>query len=406
VSDTDSRRSDAASGSSRLDRLTDPATRPNPWPLYAEMREEPARREPDGTWVVARYADVAALLRHPAMSADPASAGRESQPLSFLNMDPPDHDRLRRIANQHFRPRGEAGGVPAIRASLEARVKALIDTLAAREEVDIVADLAYPFPVGVIADLLGVPRADEPQFHAWAEAILQAPERQVSGRRSPTAEAAFQALAAYMFSLIEARRDDPREDMLSRLVHDDAPDGKMTTPQIIAVAVLLLLAGHETTVNLIANGMLTLLRHPAALARLAREPRWATMVVEETLRYEPPVHFTFRTTLETVEIGGASLPPRADVQLMLAAANRDPTRFERPDVFDPDRTNNQHLGFGTGIHTCFGAPLARLEGQIALSELARRLIAPRLLQDPPPYRYNPTLRGPRELKLAIAGVRD
>jgi cytochrome P450 len=307
---------------------------------------------------------------------------------------------------RHFGPPNDPGRVEAMTPALEAMVKDLIDALQGKSEIDIVSGISYPFPVTVIADLLGVPRSDEPKFHAWAEAIIQAQDRdpREPGRRSEGAEKAFQELGTYMFSLIMARKGNPRDDMLSRLVNDDGPEGAMKPDEMTAVAVLLLLAGHETTVNLISNGTLTLLRFPHLLERLRREPEIAPGLVEEMLRYEPPVHFTFRSTLSDIEVAGTKIPKGSALQLMLASGSRDPARFDRPDTFDPDRTNNQHLGFGSGIHACFGAPLARLEGQIALREIARRLVNPRLVQDPPPYRFNANLRGPRELRVAVDGI--
>jgi cytochrome P450 len=390
------------------DQILDPQSRANPYPLYEKLRERPVWREPDGSFVVGRYDEVAGLIRDPRMSAEPSNSPRGGIGLSFLNMDPPRHDRLRRMTNRHFGPPNDPGRVEAMTPALEVMVKHLIDQLDGKREVDVVAAISYPFPVSVITDLLGVPREDEPRFHAWAEAIVQATDRDPNepGKRSEGAERAFQELGAYMMGLITARRGAPRDDMLSRLVNDDGPDGAMEPPEMISVAVLLLLAGHETTVNLISNGMLTMLRFPHLLRRLREEPQIAPALVEEVLRYEPPVHFTHRSTLCDIEVGGVTIPKGSSVQLMLASASRDPQRFDNPDSFLPDRPNNQHMGFGSGIHACFGAPLARLEGQIALRELARRLVSPRLLQDPPPYRFNPTLRGPRELRVAIDGIID
>jgi cytochrome P450 len=180
----------------------------------------------------------------------------------------------------------------------------------------------------------------------------------------------------------------------------------MPRADLLSTAQLLLVAGHETTVNLIANGMLTLLRHPDVLARLRREPEVIIRLVEELLRYEPPVHFRDnRVALADIDVGGTTIPAGSPITLILASGNRDPDRFPDPDRFDPDRTDNQHLGFGSGIHYCFGAPLARMETEIALTELARRLVNPRLVNDPPPYRPNPFLRGPRHLLLVIDGVK-
>ena len=180
----------------------------------------------------------------------------------------------------------------------------------------------------------------------------------------------------------------------------------MTMMEVLSTAVLLLIAGHETTVNLITNGMLTLLRHPPVLERLRHEPDLAPRLVEELLRYEPPVQLVpQRTCITDIEVRGVTIPKGSRIWLMLAAGNRDPERFADPDRFDPDREDVQHLGFGSGIHICFGAPLARLETQIALTELARRLENPRLAQDPPPYRENAVLRGPRHLEIDFDGLR-
>ncbi|MYV77362.1 cytochrome P450, partial [Streptomyces sp. SID1046] len=211
----------------------------------------------------------------------------------------------------------------------------------------------------------------------------------------------------YLAGLIEERRKNPGEDMLSQLAAvDEEPDGSMSTLEIISTAALLLIAGHETTVNLITNGMLTLLRHPDVLRRLREDPQLSVPIVEELLRYEPPVQLLpRRSALADIEVGGVTIPKGATVSLILASGNRDPKRFENPDRFDPDRTDIQHLGLGSGIHSCFGAPLARLEAQLALSELARRLENPRLLADPPPYRQNAVLRGPRHLPIACDGIR-
>jgi cytochrome P450 len=383
--------------------IADPASRPNPYPLYEKLRERPVWRGADCTYVIGRYEDVSNLIRDPRLSADPTNSAQGGAALSFLNMDPPEHDRLRRMTMRHFGPPNNAGRVEAMTPALKAMLAVLIDRLIGRSEIDVVADISYAFPGRVIADLLSVPREDEPKFSAWAEAIAQATDRD-AGRRSEAAERAFHDLAGYMLGLIAARRGSSRDDLLSRLVNDDGPDGSMRPDEIIRVSILLLLAGHETTVNLISNGMLTLLRFPQVLDQLRDEPALAPSIVEELLRYDPPVHTIYRGTLCDLEVGGILIPGGSSVQLMLASANRDPRRFEDADTFKPGRQNNQHLGFGGGIHACFGAPLARLEGQIALSELARRLVSPRLLQDPPPYRFNPTLRGPRELRVAIERV--
>jgi cytochrome P450 len=394
---------DIETGARLLAAIADPANRPNPYPLYERLRERPIWRDAGRAHVLGRHKDVASLIHDPRLSSDPANSAQGGSALSFLNMDPPDHDRLRRMTMRHFGPPANAIRLQRMTPALKAMVRALIDRLTNRSEFDVVAEISYPFPGRVIADLLGVPREDEPKFCAWAEAIAQASDRD-SGYRSKEAERTFQELAGYIIGLInKRRRDGSGNDLLSGLVND-AQDGALRSDEIVRIALLLLLAGHETTVNLISNGVLTLLRFPVVLQRLRRQPALAPALVEELLRFEPPVHIVYRGALCDIEVDGVRIPGGSSVQLVLASANRDPKRFERPDVFDPDRPHNQHFGFGGGVHSCFGAPLARTEAQIALSELARRLVSPRLVQDPPLYQLNPTLRGPRELRVAIKGV--
>jgi cytochrome P450 len=226
-------------------------------------------------------------------------------------------------------------------------------------------------------------------------------------------ESALQAamqMREYLRELIATRRDRPSDDLISALVmattsHDDA--GQMNEQELLTSVQLLIGAGYETTVNLITNGMLTLLRHPDVLARLRLDPdSMVGRTVEEVLRYEPPVHYIRRTTLTDINIAGVTIPKGATMMLLLASGSRDPARFPDPDRFYPDRTENEHLGFGRGIHYCVGAPLARMETHIALSALARRLVNPRLVTDPPPYRELASLRGPRHLVVTFDGLRD
>jgi len=215
----------------------------------------------------------------------------------------------------------------------------------------------------------------------------------------------YDAITNYLSALVKEKRKRPAGDVLSGLAsYKDKKLGRMGKYDLLANAVLLLVAGHETTVNLIANGMLTLLRHPNWLERLRQDPALAPRIVEELLRFEPPVHFRTRKTLAAIDIAGTTIPKGAPLVLLFAAGNRDPKRFAHPDRFDPDRAGNPHFGFGGGPHYCIGAPLARLEAETALVALAKRLVDPRLLEDPPPYRPGASLRGPERLRLRIAGV--
>ncbi len=390
-------------------QITDYAHRANPYPLYAQLRETGVSRQEDGTYVVSTYREIVELLHDPRISSDVrkrSQAGDEQpaqQPQSFLMLDPPEHDRLRRLAMRQFGPPHRPGLVESIRVSMATSVNMLIDRVQDQRQIDIFESVAYPFPVTVICELLGVPRADEPRFHAWAEAIIAPKDSEEAQQRS---EQAFADLGQYLGGLAEAHSQHPGQDMLSGLATDSGPEGRMSPPDLVSTAILLLIAGHETTVNLTDNGMLTLLRHPDILARLRREPDLIIGLVEELLRYEPPVQFLpQRTTLEEITLAGTTIPKGVPLTLLLAAGSRDPERFSEPERFDPDRQDNQHLGFGGGIYYCFGAPLARLEVQAMLTELVRQLEHPRLVIDPPPYRPSPVLRGPQQLLVEVDGVR-
>jgi cytochrome P450 len=398
-------------------RILDRANRADPYPLYAELRKTPVTLQEDGSYVVSTYREIVALLHDPRISSDRRNldetfAAREpgvsGQPPAFIALDPPDHDRLRRLAMRHFGPPGTPDLVEGMRPELAAIVTGLIDALAGRERADLVETVAYPFPVTVICRLLGVPREDEPKFHGWSTEVVETigPGEDDMAERQRRRERATSALGDYLGGLADARRDDPGDDLLSGLLDAGGEQGGMSRAEVVTTATLLLIAGHETTVNLIANGMLTLLRHPETLERLRQEPELIYGTVEELLRYEPPVHFpATRVALDDITVGDTTIPRGAPIVLALAAGNRDPDHVRAPERFDPCREANQHLGFGGGIHYCFGAPLARLETQIALGELARRLRNPRLVADPPPYRPSSSLRGPRRLVVDFDGVR-
>ncbi|MGW7369551.1 cytochrome P450, partial [Streptomyces sp. NPDC054841] len=390
-----------------LHRILDYSTRADPYPLYAELRRTPVALLEDGSYVISTYRELTGILHDPHLSSDvrnlsrpmPAVEGRATP--SFINLDPPEHDRLRRLAMRHFGPPHTPGRVDGMRPDLTAIVSGLIDDFAGKQQIDIVDDFAYPFPVTVICHLLGVPREDEPRFHLWVNDIINSIDYDPKTDPKEKLDNGVQAtkdLRQYLGGLLEQRHGRPGDDLLTRLANDDGPDGRMTDEEIISTANLLLIAGHETTVNLITNGMLTLLRHPQVLQRLRDEPELIVRLVEELLRYEPPVHIIpWRAAYSDITVADTVIPKGSKIMLMLASGSRDPDRFDEPDRFDPDRQDNQHLGFGSGIHLCFGGPMARLETQIALSELVRRLDNPRLVADPPPYRPSPILRGPIHL---------
>ena len=389
-----------------LAQILDYANRANPYPLYAELRKTPVLRAPNGSYVVSTYHEIVALMHDPRIGvagmgapagsaaggagADAAAGGGAG---AFIGMDPPEHDRLRRLATSHFEQS------ETVRSDMLGTATGLIDRMRGRKQIDLVDDFAYPLPVAVICQQLGVPHQDEPRFHPWAEAIITALDPR-PGQQAAAAQASAE-MNQYMAGLVERFRTEPGTGLLSGLAAEDG----LSTADVVATGRLLLIAGHETTVNLITNGMLTLLRHPHVLDRLRHEPDLVIPLVEELLRYEPPVQLNPKyTTLDDVDVADVTIPKGSRLLLALAAANRDPNRFADPERFEPERENNEHLGFFTGIHYCFGAGLARQEAQVALTELARRLDNPRLLQDPPPYRANPTLRGPRHLSIEVGGI--
>lgn len=399
-------------------QVLDSANRADPYPLYARLRETPVAMEA-GVYVVSTYAEIAALLHDPRTSSDErkstrgagalASSGRltpTGQPIEppFIFHDPPDHDRVRRLVMHQFTPER----IRRMHDRVGQLVGGLLNAQRGQAQLDIVDDLAYPLPVTVICELLGVPRADERLFHGWASALahsLDPAESMTEEEIQRTAQAAA-GMTEYVSGLAAARRASPGDDLISGLIAARNGESQLNEQELLSTIRLLLVAGHETTVNLITNGMLTLLRHPDALERLRREPDLIVTLVEELVRFEPPVQFRTRTTLADVEAAGVTIPAGASMVLLFASGSRDPLRFADADQFLPGRTDNAHFGFGSGIHYCVGAPLARMETHIALGELARRLATPRLLDDPPPYRENAALRGPRHLMVAFDRLDD
>jgi len=395
-------------------QVLDPASRANPYPLYARLRQTPVSVQDDGTFVVSTYREISLLLHDPRISSDErksthaagaqAPSGCLSTTPPFIFTDPPSHTRLRRLIMHQFTPQRIAG----MREHIEQTVNALLDARKQQHQLDLVQDVAYPLPVMIICRLLGVPPEDEPRFRVWSSALVRTldPTESLSEAEVQQAEQSRTQMRAYMNHLSETRRAHPQDDLFSGLVAGNDPDGRLPEPDLLATMELLLIAGHETTVNLITNSMLALLRHPEVFDRLRGNPQLSILTVEEVLRYDPPVQFRTRTTLADVPIAGVTIPQGASVVLLLAAGSRDPARFVDPDRFWPERDDNEHLGFGGGDHYCVGAPLARLEAVTALKALARRLEAPRLVTDPPPYRKNAALRGPEHLLVAYADLKE
>ena len=395
-------------------QLLDRSNRANPYPVYTQIRQSGPLRLPEMTLnVFSSFADCDEVLRHPSSASDrlkstaaqrqiaEGAPARPFGPPGFLFLDPPDHTRLRRLVSKAFAPKV----VKALEPDIAALVDSLLDDVAAARRFEVINDLAYPLPVAVICRLLGVPIEDEPKF-SRASALLAAgldPVITFTGEAPDSQDDMFEAgfwLRGYLRELIERRRSEPGEDLISALIHVEESGDQLTAEEIIATCNLLLIAGHETTVNLIANATLAMLRNPAQWSALSADPTRVSAVVEETLRYDPPVQLMGRIAADDMTIGGTDVPKGDVMMLLLAAAHHDPAAFDRPDQFDPDREPIRHLGFGKGPHFCLGAPLARLEASVALSTVTARFPAARLA-DEPRYKSNLTLRGMAALEVAV-----
>lgn len=397
----------------------------DPYPAYAWLREHaPVHRTrlPSGVdaWLVTRYVDARRALADPRLSKNPVhhaeqphAKGKTGIPgerraelmTHLLNIDPPDHTRLRRLVSQAFTPRRVAEFAPRVQELTDG----LIDAFAAKGEADLIHDFAFPLPIYAICDLLGVPREDQDDFRDWAGMMI----RHGGGPRGGVARS-VKKMRGYLAELIHRKRDDPGDDLISGLIRASDDGEHLTENEAAAMAFILLFAGFETTVNLVGNGVYALLRHPEQRRRLQRsldagETELLATGIEELLRYDGPVELaTWRYATEPVELGGQRVAVGDPVLVVLAAADRDPERFADPDRLDLSRSDNKHLGYGHGIHYCLGAPLARLEGQTALATLLTRLPDLRLAVDPSDLRWRGGLimRGLRTLPVQFTAVRD
>ncbi len=389
--------------------LHDPAVLADPYPFYDRLRaEDPVHWEELEAgftrWALTRYDDIAMVLRDPRLSArrhwDVDWLPEESRAAAYdvqqayqrqvLFVDAPDHTRLRRLMMAAFTPRVVAGMRPLI----QQLVDQMLDAVAPAGGMDVIADLAYPLPTSVIAAMLGVPPDDRPRFQVWAtdmgttfDGDPARPER--AGR----AYEGVASLLEYMADLVRQRRRSPRDDLTQALIAASDAGEVLSAEEVVANAALLLVAGHETTTNLIGNGLLALLRHPDQMERLRAQPDLIESGVEELLRYDSPVQMTARVAKEDLEIDGRHIAAGQLVVVFLGAANRDPAQFSQPNRLDVSRTENRHLSFAYGPHFCLGAALARLEGQIAFSTLLRRWPRLELATETVRWRDNATLRG-------------
>jgi P450-derived glycosyltransferase activator len=375
--------------------------RDDPYPIYARMRQAgPVQPTPLGNYAALSHRACGTVLRDRrfgvgSVDRTPASRLTNGTGLSFLDMNPPDHTRLRRLAQPAFSPKQMAGYRPKI----EARVHELLDRAEAAGQWDLVPGLAAPLPIAVITDLLGIPNADATNFARWGTEIGSAIDGIKSLSHARRLMRVNAALAALFTSIFEARRAEPVDDAIGRLVA--AEGDQISAQEMLSMCVLLLVAGFETTVNLIGNAVNALLDHPDQWAALCADPGLAERAVEETLRWDPPVQRTSRVVLQPTELAGHQLRRGQWVLTFIGAANRDPEAYQDPDRFDIGREQTaDHLAFSSGVHYCVGAPLARLEATIALRALAERM--PGLRRDGTPRRRNAnTIRGPIHLPVRV-----
>lgn len=394
----------------------DPAFRADPYPYYARLRAEaPVYRPPTRSdLVITRYDDVARVLRSPDVSRDldanarfdadnPVAVARRERRVgakTILDLDPPDHTRLRRLVSKAFTP----SAVERLRAWMTARVDAVLDRAAAAGGMELIDELAFPFPFDVISELLGMPTDRAPEVRDWSMALTAGLEPQATLADLDARDEALTHMIPYLLEIIEARRADPRDDVLSALIAVEDDGDTLSAAELLSFVILLYVAGHETTVNLIGNGALALLRHPDQLAAWRDDPALDAVAVDELLRYDGPVQHTARVAMQPMTFVGAGgeeivAEPGQLLLTALGSANHDPAVFDDPDTLRLGRPNaNRHLGFSAGIHYCLGAPLAKLEATIALSHLIRRFPGMRMVGEPH-WRDRITIRGVDRLTL-------
>lgn len=397
-----------------------PEFRDDPYQFFRLLREhDPVHHTPFGVYLVSRHADAAAIVRDPHLSSDQRNselyqAFAEAAPafdedtmdqmndVVMLFKDPPDHTRLRGLVSKAFTPKM----VERLRVRVQAIVDERLDEVEARSDgrMDVVTDLAYPLPVVIICELLGVPPEDHATFSAWSSELAASidPDPLLSPDQRARIQEAGNAFLEYFTDLIERRRRSLRDDLLSALIEAEEGGDRLTEEELLGTALFLLIAGHETTVNLIGNGTLALLQHRDQLDRLRDDPSLDRRAVEELLRFDSPVQLTQRITLDEYRLGDVTIPKGQNLVPLLGAANRDPAEFDDPDRLDLGRENaNRHVAFGGGHHFCLGAALARLEGAAAIGTLVRRFPAIELAGEPV-RRTTFTLRGLEHLPVSIS----
>ena len=390
----------------------------NPYPAYRRLLEEGSLHYLDvsgmwAVWAIFSHADCAAIAKDPRLSAKRAERFLVTLPTSrraefaelarrlslwMIFMDPPEHKRLRKLMNKGF----SREAIETLRPQVEAIVNRMLDPLRHASEAELMEKFAYPMPVRVISEMLGVPETMQESFLRWSSAIALfngSPDRTVEHARA--AQEAVLALTDFFRQAVAARKQHKGTDLISFLIDIEEEGEVLTEEELYAQCVMMLFAGHETTRNLIGNGIYTLLQHPEQRRELCENPDLIRSAVEEILRYESPIQYTARVVQQEMEICGRRIPPRQTILCMLGAANRDPKQFKDPDRFDTRRLNNQHLAFSAGPHFCIGGQLARLEGQIAILQTIQRFPRMRLAAQTPEWVNNVGFRGLKTLPVLL-----
>lgn len=392
--------------------LLDPDVLANPYPLYHRfLSEDPVHWDHFlHTWVVTRYADVITVLSHFSANRTPTPEQLNTLGLSTLTplaqvlvrqmlfLDPPAHGRIRGLVANAFTPRR----VESLRSHIRDITNSLLDSIQSRGTMDVIADLAYPLPAIVTAELLGLPTSDWQQLTAWTANFAEALGNfQHNPDHAPRVLNSLEEMCAYFHDAIQEHKQHPRDDLISALLIAEEDGDSLTEEEVVANSIMLMTGGQETTTNLIGNGLLTLLRHPDQLEQLKADQSLIPTAIEELLRYESPIQYTSRLAPYDIQMGGKTIRKRQAVIAVFGAANRDPERFPEPDRCDIRRQDNRHLAFAWGPHFCFGAPLARLEGQIAFETLLSRMPNLRLTSPSVAWRENLGFRGLQSLPIAF-----
>ena len=387
-----------------LYHLLDPEVLANPYPLYHRLRsEDPVHWDHYlHAWVVTRYADVVSVFQRFSANRTPTPEQLTALGLSALTplaqvmvrqmlfLDPPSHNRVRGLASKAFTPRR----VEILRSHIQDITNSLLDAVQAKGQMDIIADLAYPLPAIVTSEMLGVPTSDWPQLTAWSTEFAQVLGNfQHNPDRAPRVVRALEEMVAYFQAAVREQHQNPRDGLISAFLTAEVDGDKLTEEEVVANTIVTMVGGQETTTNLIGNGILTLLRHRDQLELLKSDLSLIPSAIEELLRYESPSQHTARLAPHDIELGGKMIRQRQAAIAVMGAANRDPERFLDPDRLDICRKDNRHVAFAWASHFCFGAPLARIEGQIAFESILRRMPNIQLKPGPIVWRENLGLRG-------------